>query len=353
MKKIIFTLVILCSLIFHGYAQITLNHWDVAAPLTKFLQYNDSMPSPDILPGSPGAGKTWDFTSLQKHTVDTILFTNPQWTQNISSFPNSNLCMLTTNSTTSYLYLINSTDSLVAIGQAGNIPGISSQLVARINPPRKIIDFPTTYQSSFTNTSSFSVTTYFGQPPVDSIKFKEITTLKDTVDAWGSITTPLGVFDCLRKTEYQTSIDSLWVKNNYAGFWAFYTTLNNTSKTYSWWVKSLGFILAEIKVDPVTDSVISANYLGTLPQPGGYIELPLHIGATIFPNPASESISITSNQFIKNIEIYNSCGELVKLAEMNNTSGNVNITSLPKSIYFIRFKNADGFTIYTKKLIAE
>jgi len=59
----------------------------------------------------------------------------------------------------------------------------------------------------------------------------------------------------------------------------------------------------------------------------------------IYPNPASENITIISpkNQEIEIVRIYNTLGSLVKEIEL--TTNQINISDLVNGVYFIRFKN--------------
>jgi len=58
----------------------------------------------------------------------------------------------------------------------------------------------------------------------------------------------------------------------------------------------------------------------------------------VYPNPASEIISVRSNEEIKNIELFNQLGQKIRL-EKNVLEGNsiqLNLTKLPKGLYILR-----------------
>lgn len=63
---------------------------------------------------------------------------------------------------------------------------------------------------------------------------------------------------------------------------------------------------------------------------------------TVFPNPASESISVKFlNQISKEqIEMYNATGSLVKTMEASETT-RISIADFPNGLYFIRIKNSE------------
>jgi Secretion system C-terminal sorting domain/PKD domain len=62
---------------------------------------------------------------------------------------------------------------------------------------------------------------------------------------------------------------------------------------------------------------------------------------TLFPNPASETITIKfANYIIKEqIQIYNAIGHLVKTMEGSGVTTNISVADLPNGLYIIRLKN--------------
>jgi hypothetical protein len=61
---------------------------------------------------------------------------------------------------------------------------------------------------------------------------------------------------------------------------------------------------------------------------------------SVFPNPASESIMIQFNSYIRQeqIQVYNTMGRVVKVMEGRGTM-TLGIADLPNGIYFIRLKD--------------
>jgi hypothetical protein len=351
MKKL-FTLVFACSLFFAAQAQITLTQSDMALPLTQYVEYNDTLPT--VLPGSAGANQTWTFTSMANHTTDTIIFTKPEWTTYGSVYPTSNLCMMKMNTDTSYMYLNLNSDSLNLVGQAGKFMGSATDIIVPLNPTQKIVDLPSTYQDGFTNTSSFTVTQYYGQSNVDSIRVKDVTVTESIFDAWGSVTTGIGTFNSLRAKVTQVSTDSVWVLmfSNWIDMTGSYGGVD-TTKRYGWWTNGLGYMILEMNVDPVTDSVLGVTYLSALPEPGGLALYEKNDAIIVYPNPASESVTISSPEPAAVIEVYSTAGQLMKSAVSNNMTSQINISDLPSGSYIIRISGNNGFTICHKNLIVE
>jgi len=361
MKKVIFTLFATCFVLSQGMSQITIDHSDVAPPLTKFLSTNDTLPAVSILPGAPGANQVWNFSALHSHSVDTIIMTSSQWTPDGSFYPNSNLCMMMMGSSITYTYFNCSNDSLVIVGQDGKFMGLSTAVKVKYNPVQKLFNFPASYQNSFVNHSKFQVIQYYGQVisgiTIDSVRVRDKTTTTNLIDGWGSLTTPLGTFSCLRAVIKQHEQDSVWVKSNSLGpTWIDFTSTygrNDSTKRYTWWAKNIGYTLAEIFVDPATDAVQSADYLGALPTPGAINDLTADNETSIYPNPASDMIFVSSTQLIKSISVFNSQGALVKSESPDCLSKNINIADLPKGLYIVRMMNKNDETICIKKLMID
>ncbi len=66
---------------------------------------------------------------------------------------------------------------------------------------------------------------------------------------------------------------------------------------------------------------------------------------TIFPNPSSEYITITSDYPIKLISIFSMDGELI----LESKSDKINITLLPQGVYIVQIKNLSG--VHSRTLI--
>ncbi len=75
------------------------------------------------------------------------------------------------------------------------------------------------------------------------------------------------------------------------------------------------------------------------------------IAFSIYPNPATETLTIKSVQKMDKARIYNVAGGLVKVVELRNTSyRDVDISGLPKGIYMVKVRFADGGT-YAYKFV--
>jgi hypothetical protein len=74
------------------------------------------------------------------------------------------------------------------------------------------------------------------------------------------------------------------------------------------------------------------------------------ITVSVYPNPASKSITISSgNIIIKSIEIYNPLGQKVYQMKVNAKSKSIDVNSLSKGVYIIGANTDKGYI--KKKLI--
>src|ERR1051326_4256836 len=159
-KKLLYSFGLISATFGVANAQITITMADIAGIGKVIKQATDTTPT--ISPGTAGTNQTWNFSALAQHSLDTLTFTNPYWTPFQSSFPTSNLAIEqgpNGNAGISYANLSGSTFNMV--GQHFD-PGTGPVNVPE-NPVQVIIPFPSTYNTSFNNTSGYDFTFYFGQ----------------------------------------------------------------------------------------------------------------------------------------------------------------------------------------------
>ncbi len=71
----------------------------------------------------------------------------------------------------------------------------------------------------------------------------------------------------------------------------------------------------------------------------------------IFPNPASDKITIKSSSEIKQVEIYNQVGQIVQQIKTNDNVSTLDVSEFEPRIYFIKVFSHDN--IITQKLVIE
>ncbi|MEW6467965.1 MAG: T9SS type A sorting domain-containing protein [Bacteroidota bacterium] len=338
MKKHLLTL---SAMLFAGassFAQITVDQWDVAGVNTVIRQAADT--NPTVGPGPSGANVSWNLAAMQQHVVDTLLFTNPNWTPYGSSFPGANLAVQF-GSQNAYAYLNNQSNGLFAMGQYGDF-GLGP-MAAEFNPDDQMIAFPSTYNTTYNNTSVVTITMPFTQiPGADSIRIKSTTIKTCMVDGWGNVTTPLGMFPSLRQKDYRRTYDTIWAHAIFPPGWQMLQANADTNYHFAWWADGVGFPLVEM--DSALDGTIDGvNWLQATPAPGGYSEPAVYNNIIVFPNPASGQVRFDLSKVeAEKVEILDAAGQVVAALSVTGDLLSADVSTLSAGIYFFRVSAASG-----------
>ncbi len=74
---------------------------------------------------------------------------------------------------------------------------------------------------------------------------------------------------------------------------------------------------------------------------------------SVYPNPTSNMISVSSNETIQTLKVYNKLGQVVKMVnDVNQSKYEMSVEELPEGIYFIKGVSVTGKT-YMNKVIKE
>lgn len=268
MRKSLLIITSFCFGIVSANAQITLTTADMPSPTKIRYMANDTLPTVSI--GNSDTIQTWDFTAVTQHTVDTSTV------MPYASIPNAVFSSATMavqlGSANFYGYLQNTSSSFTFLGGSGIIDVQGSPIaVNQINTPAEILfNFPTSFDSSFTNNYTSSAKFFFGQQIngfyIDSVHQRSYVEKTSVVDAYGTLTTLLGgPYNVLRVMETKETHDTTqafffggW--NNIPG-----GITSSFTKTYSWWANGIGTSLAKATVDS-NGTVTNLEWLTALPS---------------------------------------------------------------------------------------
>ncbi len=173
----------------------------------------------------------------------------------------------------------------------------------------------------------------------------------NTVDGWGSLTTPFGTFNTLRVTSVINAIDTVYVDALGFGF----NIPRPTRYEYKWLANGMKVPVLQINATDVAGTIVinDIQYIDSLRS-----DVP-HVGITenttsdfdinIYPNPANNNIVVSSNMNDKGIVVItNVLGETV--LETNFVAKQtINIEHLSEGVYFVSVQNKNRKS--TKKLI--
>ncbi|MEO6901828.1 MAG: T9SS type A sorting domain-containing protein [Bacteroidia bacterium] len=265
-------------------AQITITTADMPTAPKQYLQTIDTLPKITI--GSAGANQIWSMSVLKDQKKDTLSLLAASATPYAAMFPTANLAYKTGKN---FEFLNNGTTDLIATGVVTIMPPLVLQpLAIHFSPAETILKYPSTFGTTFTGTSVIDVKIAAPTNPImDSVRLKSTRTKTSIVDAWGSITTPYGTFNCLRFQEIQRSIDSTFYRIQ--GVWTLSNQKIDSTKTYNWLTKNIGLPLVSAKVNFKTDSVERVTWLA-LPTTVG-INTTLEVAnVNVYPNPAQDQV---------------------------------------------------------------
>jgi len=342
MKKFFQFFSFLALLPIASQAQITIQASDVN-PLGVFAtQSKDTTLDATITPGGTGE-QTWDFSALKAQTTDSLKFYTADQTPYASLFPGANLAA--TLDSTAIIYLVKNNDKIASLGTFGSlyIDPLTITTGFTYTPAQTLIKFPMEYGQTYTESvvGSARVTGAEVQYPVfDSVLYRTFLSRTVTVDAYGELTTPIGVFDVLRTTEVEVSLDTITGLSN--GVWhQLFVTPAKTVTTNNWWTNQngLGFPVVQYKVSPETGT--SALWLNELVS--GIHDSQNFLKFDISPNPTSSFLRAKlPDGFVGQLVVLDINGRM--MLTQSNASGetNLNIQSLQAGSFILVLQDKKG-----------
>ena len=342
MKKNYFLLALLfVSLATMG--QITVTNNDFIPLNSTLLIANDTLPDVSIVPGPAGANQTWDFSAATPNTIDTMYTMAPDQTPMADLFPESNYAAYQDGDSI-YIYFNRNDDKVQLIGIGFNSDSAFVPYL-KYTPAETLLDFPVNFGDDYTQTYYTDATFESPAPEADSLRMKNTIVDHTTVDAFGSLTTPLGTFDALRSKDVQVSYDTAWAL--FFGNWLVVSAEVDTSISYSWWTNdvNVGFMLFSIDMNMETNGVGDVSYLKNTIQKVHENEIAV---ANAYPNPVNELLNM---QFSKEVDgllvIYNPSGQLVKQVTLSGQAKvQLSVSALPTGMYVYKVYNNTNIALY-------
>lgn len=326
---------------------------DFAVDGDKFYMATDT--NTTLGPGPAGANATWDFSSLVANTMDTVIFatpTNPE-------FPASNLSLQT--ATGSEFFFDKSTSQLEALGFFGDPIGVGVSLSVALDDPLTVLTFPTELGTNFTD-SAFADVIVSDLPPdltafIDTLRVIRHSAVSSEIDAFGTLTTPLGVFnDVLRQKYEEYTVDSIFAysQNGFPPFlpagWSFIdgfvaaqVGLSNpiiTDETvYRFFSSTSKYYLMEISQN-ASNQTTSIEYQADPNDCCTSVSNKFmdNVDITVYPNPATNVLTfdISGLNNYAEIVVYDLSGRLVNNISVTNTKTTVDVSSMNGGMFIYR-----------------
>ncbi len=275
-----------------------------------------------------GEDYTWDFTGLvpTMQNIDTFvsISSTPIVYQFFFSF-NSNLAnrYLSNLSFTEYAlsdvyFFYSSTAGKFAnTGYAATINGLP--LPIKFDNPDVWYKFPLEYDNVDSSTSNFE----YNLPNMGYLGVNK--TRKNTVDGWGTITTPFGTFEVLRVKSDVIEYDSTYIDSADTGY-----ALNRIYTEYKWLAKGQKEPILQITVDNTGGIVINYRDSARIIEPPVTITEHTFVNNTlsVYPNPANTEMQVEF-ELQKSISSINIClldmtGRQVFSGKINNAVKGIN-----------------------------
>lgn len=228
-----------------------------------------------------------------------------------------------------YNFHKNSSSEYSNVGFGSNINGVPSS--TRNIPVDVEYVFPMNYSNTNVSNSEFGVSVptfgFYGQSLLRT----------DTVDGWGTLTTPYGTFNCLRVKSILSKIDT-----TYIDFVGFGTTVARPEEIEYKWLTT-GMSTPVLKIITTGGNITTIEYQDSL-STVGVEDLKQINSINFFPNPTKDYISISFNSLKSSsfmVEIKDINGKIIAQESYAVTRGKnvmlINLLryNLTKGVYFI------------------
>ncbi|MCX6234164.1 MAG: T9SS type A sorting domain-containing protein [Bacteroidetes bacterium] len=306
-----------------------------------------------------GEDYTWDFSTLSVlyQQVDTFVsvWSTPLVYQLIFFYPivatvaqkQANFDLIPGLQVTDvYNYYKGSNSAFWEAGYAFTVNGIPLPL--KYDDPDVYYNFPVEYGDVDSSSSAYSI----GVPGFGF--YSTSRHRKNTVDGWGTLTTPFGTFETLRiKSDLQIN-DSLYIDTLNIGF-----PINRTLTEYKWMANGFGEPLLQVTQEGLVttvkyiDSLRILTHIQSDEYKTGFLEL--------YPNPCDDLFYVNTAGFKQGpfkIEIYSVTGQILLQRDYHHVpAGNpvisINISKLEQSngIYLVVLRNENA--LYFQRLIVK
>lgn len=239
-----------------------------------------------------------------------------------------------------YQFTKRSTSSLSQVGYAMTVSG--TDIPFKSDTIEKKYFLPLSYGDS--NVSNGYTLIDFN--PIIDAKWKQYRTRTSVTDGYGTITTPLGSFNVLRVKHKIVEKDSLYYTYPFIGATWLPIPVADTYE-YEWLAANEKEPVLRIRSQMVLgNEVISSIQYRDVNRflDASVAELTKQL--EIFPNPASDFISLIGPNTTRSISIYNSSGQLIRT--ILPTTEKIFISDLTSGWYIVRLENHEGNYTFSK-----
>ncbi len=364
-KNILVAALVAFALNLSAQVTITKNHMvTVGKKMTTGTDYTTRK-----LPSS-GANQTWNFSNLSADEVDSARVGVAGWFPGHANFPKANLALVYYSSHDSDINFLDINDtSLMSYGNYSLTD--SGEVVTPLT--FRLLSFPSTYQTTFTDVSKLPPMTFpIGFDPdsagpipfVDSIQMVITFNSKSNIDGWGSMTTPLGTYSALKQTIQRIATPSVKMFSGGIGINVPLSLLSgffgggggpsvDTSYTVNFWTNdaSVGFPIVTYDYSQGDDSTMYMDWQMSKAQSSSVN--PLFVNAAFaYPNPVKQMLTIESPVATSRLSLYNMKGQLVLDQELQGNE-QVSVQHLANGLYIAQLVDVQSGQVIRLQKIAK
>lgn len=263
--KLLTTALLLIAAYSTLFAQITYTTTDMPAVPSTWYNGVDTLPTGFTL-GQNGANRTWNFATVARHLTDTIRHRLPSTTAYASTFSTATDAVTPDN--TNFGFFRNSAAKFECLGLAGDLLNNGTSLDVVFNPIMDVYRFPVAYSNNYSSTYGFVKQvsgSSVGQPLVNQVRVTFTSTFYDTIDAWGTLTTPIGTYQTIRQKRVEYSYTKIDVLPFFPATWNNVENIYDTTITYNWLAKETKGAVLTANVNRATGAITRIAYSLTPP----------------------------------------------------------------------------------------
>lgn len=316
----------------------------------------------DTLPqsgrGNAGPQQAWDLTDFDLDIDFSETYQDPQNSTRAADFPEADV--ITSDGFETRFYDV-TPSGMNWIGVTLPDFNTGEEVPARLNPVEVIFEYPSTYLTSFANSSAYKISQAFDTTvtdpgsgttfDIDSIRFGYESDKVVEWDAWGSLSTPYDNYPVTTRERIYQIVSNTFevcihnpIPVGPTCAWQDVTELSgfggtDTSITYNWYGPESIFPLASIVYDYDDETPVYA-LVNTAPEFSSIGENDF-VSGLIYPNPATDKVFIKGVENPESATISDITGKVVRKVELNGALS-VSLEGLDAGNYIISVVAATG-----------
>ncbi|MCH8903606.1 MAG: T9SS type A sorting domain-containing protein [Bacteroidetes bacterium] len=280
--------------------------------------------------GSAGANITWDFSNITSTATFSYSWVDASTTPKASSFMNADVANLSSGFYD--YYSANST----AYSREGVVS--ATQVVIPYSDPEKILEFPFTYNSTFTDSLRAS---FFS-----GVAFERHGIITVTADAHGDLIMPYGTI---------TDVLRIKIVEDYQDDFMGSPLFLYDTEVYMWYKPGTHWpiiALSTIWINGVPTFYASYYDLNI----SDIEDLTLNNSINVYPNPSNGLINLRINSIFGDIEVIvtDACGKTVfqnVYSDVSRSVQTIDLMGIPSGMYILTLKNEEYTQV--KKLMVQ